>query len=102
MYSDVGSAIADQLRRISRKYWGVGQNSFFAMSWRTLGGVYDAQTPEEAAIQDHPDYFTHCYCPYWEDSAFAVTQEKTPNPAYGGWANKCALYMESLRSIVGG
>lgn len=102
MYSDVGSAIADQLSRISRNYWDKGQSSFFAMSWRTYGGVYDAQTPQEAAVQDNQSYFTHCYCPYWEDSAFRVTQEKVPDPAYAGWSNKCALYMESLRSIAGG
>lgn len=102
MYSDVGTAIVEQLTRISRDYWRRGQNSLFSMSWKTIGGVYNAQTPEEAAIQDHPSYFSHCYCPYWEDSAFKVTQEKVPNPAYGGWSNKCALYMESLRCIVGG
>ena len=99
MYPDIGSAIAEQLRRVKANYWNKGQNTFFAMSWKTVHGIYSAQGPSEACPQSD---FVHCYCPYWDDSAFAVTSQKVPDPAYSGWSNKCAYFRSLLFSKTSG
>lgn len=100
--NDIGMAMVAQFQRISRNYWnrnGIKQNTYFAMSFLTQGGIYSAQSPEEVC---DTSYFTHCYCPFWDDNGFGVSPEKTPNPAYTGWANGCALYKEQLYSIAAG
>ena len=103
MYNnDIGMAMTAQFQRISRNYWnrnGIKQNTYFAMSFLTQGGIYSAQSPEEVCSTD---YFTHCYCPFWDDNGFGVSPDKTPNPAYTGWANGCALYKQQLYSIAAG
>ena len=103
MYSgDIGMAMVAQFERISRNYWnrnGIKQNTYFAMSFLTKGGIYSAQSPEEVC---DTSYFTHCYCPFWDDNGFGVMPEKVPNPAYTGWANGCALYREQLYNIAAG
>lgn len=99
---DLGAAMVAQFNRISRNYWnrsGVRQNTFYTMSFLTQGGIYTAQTPDEVCPIE---YFTHCYCPFWDDNGFGVMAEKVPNPSYTGWANGCALMREQLYSIAVG
>lgn len=95
--NNISAAVVDQISRTARNYWSKGQSSYYAMCWNTANGTYWAQTPEEA---DTHAGFTHCYCPYWEDNSFMVTLEQTPNPAYRGWANNCAMYRNQLLSLI--
>lgn len=98
MYNgDISAAVVDQISRTARNYWGKGQNSYYAMCFNTTSGVY---TGQEEGVEPSRSEWTHCYCPYWEDSSFTVTPTQEPNPAYRGWANNCAMYREMLLSLI--
>lgn len=94
---DISAAVVDQISRTARYYWQRGQNSYYAMCFNTTSGVYMGQ---EEGVEPSMSEWTHCYCPYWEDSSFTVTPTKDPNPAYRGWANNCAMYRKMLLSMI--
>lgn len=94
---DISAAIVDQIKRTANNYWKKGQNNYYAMCFNTTSGVYTGQTEGEEPSRSE---WTHCYCPYWEDSSFAVSSSQEPNPAYRGWANNCAMYRAQLLSMV--
>ncbi len=93
--SNVGDALLHPMNKILNKYWRVGQNTYYKMCFNQYGYP---QTREEAMARNSNPGFSHCFCPWWQDTGFLTTGH---NSAYS-WCNKNAKVRKQLIEMASG
>lgn len=98
-----GCCMVECCKSIVSRYWNVGQDTYFKMTWNEYG--WDPSSGEEYLPQNwdealeceqHMESVNHCYCPWWDDNYVTHNYD-----SYYLWCNVCARNRSALMGLTG-